>query len=302
MNHPMVSIACVTYNHENYISNAIDGFLMQKCNFDFEIIIGDDNSTDNTKVFLEKYKNEYPDKIQIILSDENRGSLENNIKVISACKGEFIAFCDGDDYWTDPIKLQKQVDFLNTNPKYVMTYSDISLVNESNLPIDGIKKFADHKNHYKSGDIFWDLYKNSFINTNTSCVRSDIIIELLDYVKNSKKDIRYIYDYWLWLHVARKGKVKFIDEIMAAYRIHDQRISRKSYFEKRWPFVKLDLAISLNKNDVKTTSNKNFVTNILLMAILNKNVDLGLKMKALQHLLKFPPKTSFIAKKFKEKF
>lgn len=302
MTKPLVSIACVTYNHEKFISKAIEGFLLQKTDFSFEILIGDDSSTDDTKQIIEEFEKKHPHKIRIVSSKRNIGSLENNIKVISSSKGKYIAFCDGDDYWTDQFKLQKQVDFLEANSEYVMTYSDISLVDVNGLPIDDLDTYADQKKYYKDGEIFWDLFKNSFINTNTTCVRSENVLTLLDYVKKHKKDRRYIYDYWLWLHIAREGKVKYIKDEMVAYRIHDQSISRKSYFEKRWPLVKLDVAFSLNKNEAKTVKNKNFVTNILLMSILNKNVDFGLKVRALTHLLKFPPTPSYIAEKIKKKF
>ena len=301
MNQPTVSIACVSYNHENYISDAIEGFLMQETDFNFEIIIGDDCSTDGTKSILEKYKSKYPEKIRIISSVQNRGSLKNNIKVISTCKGKYIAFCDGDDYWTDPLKLQKQVDFLEANSDYVMTYSDVSVVDEKNLAVKDTDKIIQQKFFYKSGDIFWDLFRNSFINTNTTCVRSDIILALLHYVNNYKKDKRYIYDYWLWLHVAKKGKVKFMNEKMAAYRIHDQRISRKSYFEKRWPLVKLDVVFSLKKEEVDEREKKNYITRILLSSLRNKNVDFKLKSRALKYLFTFPPSIPFVVEELSKK-
>lgn len=301
MKTPAVSIACVTYNHIEYIDKAVNGFLMQRCDFDYEIIIGDDNSTDGTKEILEKYKNEFPEKIKIITSDRNSGSLENNIKVISSCAGEFIAFCDGDDYWTDPFKLQKQVDFLKDNHDFIMTYADISFVDHKNQEIQNERKTNHQKVIYKSGEIFWDLFKNSFINTNTACVRSEIVFQLLNYVKNHKKNRHYIYDYWLWLNVARRGKVKFMNEKMAAYRIHGRRISNKSYFDKRWPAVKLDIALSLNEKEVTKKENRNFVTGILLSSLLNKKVEIKLKGKAIIHLFSYPPSVSYLFQKVTKK-
>ena len=116
----MVSISCITYNHQKYIAEALDGFLMQKTNFKYEIIIGEDCSTDNTKAIIESYRKKYPNKIQLIAYKDNVGATKNQIKTFNISKGKYIAMCDGDDYWTDPLKLQKQVDFMEHNPNYVI--------------------------------------------------------------------------------------------------------------------------------------------------------------------------------------
>ena len=115
---PVVSIACVTYNHEEYISQAIESFLAQKTNFVFEIVIGEDYSTDATRTICQEYATKYPDIIKLIISNSNIGAAKNGIRIFEACKGKYIALCDGDDYWTDPFKLQKQVDFLESNKDY----------------------------------------------------------------------------------------------------------------------------------------------------------------------------------------
>ncbi|WP_316811965.1 glycosyltransferase family 2 protein [Pedobacter heparinus] len=115
-----VSICCLTYNHERYIAQAIEGFLMQKTNFPFEIIVGEDCSTDHTRIILEDYKSRYPDQIRLITSTANVGANVNAVRVFKAAGAEYIAVCDGDDYWTDPLKLQKQIDFLEQNEDYVM--------------------------------------------------------------------------------------------------------------------------------------------------------------------------------------
>lgn len=115
-----LSICCLTYNHERYIAQAIEGFVMQKTNFPFEIIIGEDCSTDRTRLILEEYKSRYPDQIRLITSAANVGANINAVRVFKAAGAEYIAVCDGDDYWTDPLKLQKQIDFLEQNEDYVM--------------------------------------------------------------------------------------------------------------------------------------------------------------------------------------
>jgi glycosyltransferase involved in cell wall biosynthesis len=122
MNNPeiMVSVCCITYNQEKYIAEALDGFLMQKTNFKYEIIIGDDCSTDNTRAIVESYRQKHSDKIKVLNHDSNIGSIKNQVKTFNISKGKYVAMCDGDDYWTHPLKLQKQIDFLERNPKYVI--------------------------------------------------------------------------------------------------------------------------------------------------------------------------------------
>jgi glycosyltransferase involved in cell wall biosynthesis len=114
-----VSICCICYNQENFIGQALDSFLLQKTNFSYEIIIGDDCSTDNTMVICEKYANDYPGTIRLVRNKTNIGVLPNFIQTLNNCSGLYIAICEGDDYWCDPNKLQKQVDFLDTHPEYV---------------------------------------------------------------------------------------------------------------------------------------------------------------------------------------
>ena len=117
---PIVSVCCITYNHENFIGQAIEGFLMQKTNFPFEIIISDDCSTDNTRKVINAYIEQHPGKIKLLSSATNIGSHRNIARSINAAKGKYIAKCEGDDYWSHPYKLQKQVDFLRNNPNYII--------------------------------------------------------------------------------------------------------------------------------------------------------------------------------------
>lgn len=128
----MVSICCLTYNHEKYIAQAVEGFIMQETNFAFEIIIGEDCSKDGTRKILEEYVSRYPDKIKLITSAYNVGASNNGVRVFKAARGKYIAVCDGDDYWTDPLKLQKQVDFLERNEKFVMCGHYSKKITENN--------------------------------------------------------------------------------------------------------------------------------------------------------------------------
>ena len=113
---PLVSIFSLAYNHEAFIEKAIESWLMQKTNFRVEAVIGEDNSTDKTREIVFDYAKKYPDFIRVVTSDSNIGMRANSMRTRLACNGKYIAFCEGDDYWIDPLKLQKQVDIMEANP------------------------------------------------------------------------------------------------------------------------------------------------------------------------------------------
>src|SRR5262245_28919719 len=125
---PLVSISCMTYNHAAFIRTCLDHLLVQKTNFPFEIMIHDDASTDGTREIIEEYVSKYPEIIFPFYQKENQYS--KGVRGLSSrynyprCRGKYVAICEGDDYWTDPYKLQKQVDFLESHEDYVMAYHD----------------------------------------------------------------------------------------------------------------------------------------------------------------------------------
>lgn len=123
--HPVVSVHMITYNHEPYIRQAIEGVMMQKTDFEFELIIGEDCSYDETREICFEYQKKYPDKIRVLWWHENVSKFGGNGRRVRArCRGEFIAFCEGDDYWIDPLKLQKQVDVMRKHPNVGFCFCD----------------------------------------------------------------------------------------------------------------------------------------------------------------------------------
>lgn len=119
---PLVSVAMITYNHEKYILKAINSVLEQKTNFVYEIVIGEDFSKDGTSEICQKMADEYPGKIRLLSTFQNLGMLENFRRTMEACNGKYVAICEGDDYWTDDLKLQKQIKFMQDNPEYGFTF------------------------------------------------------------------------------------------------------------------------------------------------------------------------------------
>ena len=137
---PLASISCATYNHEPFIRQCLDHLLAQKTNFPFEIVIHDDASTDGTKEIVAAYALKYPDIIFPYYQNENQYS--KGVRGLQSrynyprCRGRYIAICEGDDYWPDPLKLQQQVDFLESHEEYVLTFHDFSVVDEKSQVID----------------------------------------------------------------------------------------------------------------------------------------------------------------------
>lgn len=121
---PVVSVNMITYNHEKYIAKAIEGVMSQEVDFPFELVIGEDCSPDNTRDIAIEYQKKYPHNIRVIYPEQNVGPNNNFRRTLEACRGEYIAICEGDDIWLDKTKLKKQVGFLAENPDYVITYHD----------------------------------------------------------------------------------------------------------------------------------------------------------------------------------
>jgi glycosyltransferase involved in cell wall biosynthesis len=131
MSKPVVSICMITYNHESFISEAIEGVLKQKCNFPFELVIGEDYSTDKTASIIKKYEKENPGIIKARYNHPNLGMMLNSERTLEECSGKYIAHCEGDDYWTDPLKLQKQVDYMESHLDSSFCFHQVNWINEA---------------------------------------------------------------------------------------------------------------------------------------------------------------------------
>ena len=134
---PLISICCITYNHVNYIRECINGFILQKTNFTFEILIFDDASTDGTDKIIKEFSSTYSNIITFLQTENQWGKNDGFINyLLPAAKGKYIAICEGDDYWTDHLKLQKQVDFLERNHNYVMCFHNVKILENQVLHDD----------------------------------------------------------------------------------------------------------------------------------------------------------------------
>jgi glycosyltransferase involved in cell wall biosynthesis len=211
----IVSVSCITFNHAPYIRACLDGFLMQKTSFVFEILIHDDCSTDGTREIIEEYSKKYPDIIFPIFQTENQYS--KGVRGMMArfnfprSRGKYLALCEGDDYWSDPYKLQRQVDFLEANTDFSICFHNMKILNESN---PSALEFTNSKDQESVSSILDLASKGNFMFT-----ASVVFKKPKDGFPNWLTDLP-IGDYAIHLFNAQFGKIKFLDQVMGVYRIH----------------------------------------------------------------------------------
>jgi len=204
-NEPLVSIICATFNHELYIRNCLEGIFMQKTNFLFEIILHDDASTDNTTEITREFESKYPGFIKPIYQNVNQYSQGNFINLYPLAKGKYIALCEGDDYWTDPYKLQKQVDFMEQHSNYSMTFHN-AIVNNLFDNTQTVFNKRLNKSTFGVKDI---VLKSWFTPTASFLFRNENFT--LPIWQNVNGDMIVLYV------CATKGNIYYMDELMCVY-------------------------------------------------------------------------------------
>jgi len=205
-----VSVQMVTYNHEEFIAKAIDSILMQRTSFDYEIVIGEDCSTDNTRNIIIDFQKRYPDKIRLLLNEKNLGMHRNGVQTLQACKGEYVAILEGDDYWTSPDKLQKQVDFLDNHPECVICFHNVSEVYK-----DGSREPRDvNQANQKEISTVEELLEGNFISHCTTMFRRGIV-DIPEWFSSLPMG-----DWPHHILLALHGKIGHINEVMAVHIFH----------------------------------------------------------------------------------
>lgn len=202
----------ITYNHEKFIREAIESVLMQKTNFDYELVIGEDCSTDTTRQVCLDYQQKYPNKIKLLLPEKNLGMMPNFIATLKACQGKYIALCEGDDYWTDENKLQKQVDFLETNTEYVICFHNSLELFETNPS----KIFYYCSKNQKQVSTLVDLLYRNYIPTCSVIFKNNLFENFPSWFNKLGMG-----DWSLHIINAQYGKIKYITEVMGVHRVHE---------------------------------------------------------------------------------
>jgi glycosyltransferase involved in cell wall biosynthesis len=212
---PLLTVCVITYNHTNYIKEAIDSILMQKVNFAWELVIADDYSTDGTREILEQYAKKHSN-VKLIFQKKNFGPEKNWLDLMSYPTSKYVLYMEGDDFLTDPHKFQKQIDFLEANKDYALCFHPVKVVYEDGSRPDGIFPAPELLKGKKTPELK-DLLAGNFIQTNSVMYRWRFIQENI-------KDVfpRSIIpgDWFLHILHAQKGKIGFINKVMSVYRRH----------------------------------------------------------------------------------
>ncbi len=223
----LVSVCVVTFNQNTFISECLDSILNQKTNFPFEIILGEDDSSDGTRSVCQGYAEKYPEKIRLFLRSRrdmiqingNPTGRFNFIENLKICKGKYIAFCEGDDYWTDPYKLQKQVDYLETHPECALCFTRAEVLRpDGSLHLHKLP-IPPHNGTYEYAQL---LQYHNFITTASVVFRRPEPFEFPEWFKQVP-----FGDLGIYKIVVQDQKIGLIEEVMSVYRIHDQGIYSK---------------------------------------------------------------------------
>ena len=234
---PLVAIHCLVYNHEPYLRDCLEGFVMQQTNFPFVTIVHDDASTDSSAAIIREYEEKYPDIIKPIYETENQYSKRNGSlgrimnAAIDATGAKYVAMCEGDDYWTDPLKLQKQVDFMEANPEYSICFHKVKRL---------IQQTGEFRDEIDVRDMpgrstIVDLVEGNYIHTPSVLYRiyPKIIKQCLNMIPC------FFGDYTTWLLLANEGDIFKFEDIMAVYRVGNGILSSTKWNTKH----KLELII-----------------------------------------------------------
>ncbi|MGI6078575.1 MAG: glycosyltransferase family 2 protein [Fastidiosipilaceae bacterium] len=217
---PLVSISVITYNHEKYIRQCLDGILMQKVNFPYEILVHDDASPDGTADIIREYEAKYPGIIKPIYQTENQYSQGKPVSKFNfdRARGKYLAFCEGDDYWTDPGKLQKQVDFLERHPEYIATAHRVKAINEHGEILD-ISGYTDVVEHVFTIDEYLNpLYPGTLPSQLASLVMRNVFLTLDPHIRDLFYSCNALGDQKLSLLLVMMGDIYCFSEDMTTYR------------------------------------------------------------------------------------
>lgn len=258
----LLSVAVITYHHENYIRQALDSILMQNVNFKYEIIIGEDCSPDNTRKILLEYYEKYPNRFKLIFRDKNVGATKNLYDVFMNCQGKYIALLEGDDFWTSPNKLQHQVDFLEEHNEYTGVSHDFEYVNKNGEHLS--------MSNEKRSDLAKEFTMNDFIKWEWPIQTATLVFRNF-FLNNKDEDFSIIYtahnlmaDRTLAMLILKKSNILIIREVMSAYRyiIEKDGTNYTSQFEipdKRKDIVEITLHyINMLEKYLTSCSNYNF--------------------------------------------
>ncbi len=238
MNRPKVSVSLITYNQEKYIAECLDSVVSQVTDFDFDIVVADDCSTDKTPEIIASYAARYPNIIKPVLREKNLGLVYNAVATMKSCTGQYIALMEGDDFWVDNNKLQMQADFLDKNDDCVFCFTNQYYFFE-NKPEEKLIFYNESNKPPEKFDLDYFMETKMLIPNNTKMFRNGMYPETFP-------DWFYTSDYWDWLlHIFQSfmGKMGYIDKITLGYRRHSEAV-----------FISVKKEVSVLTNSIDTIS------------------------------------------------
>lgn len=218
MNPPKLSIAVTTYNHEQFIAQALDSILSQDVDFSFEVVVGEDHSTDNTRKIVEDYKQKHPNIIYLLRQEKNLGYVKNFDLTLKACTGEYICIFDGDDVML-PGKLKKQVALLDAHPEFALVGHNVRAFDSKSGKTNRIIKPNHKRDFYTIEDLI--VYGSFFANCSKVFRKKYLPADGIDH------SIMVIADWYITLMIVDTHKIGFIHEVLAEYRVHSESIMQK---------------------------------------------------------------------------
>ena len=226
-----VSVLMLTYNQEQYINEAIRSVMLQQTNFPFELVIGNDSSTDETEAICRVWYDNYPHQIVLFNREQNLGLIQNFMQTYAHCRGEYVAICEGDDFWTDKHKLQTQVDFLDAHPDYSTCFHRVINYFQDN----GTKSLSN--GGQKMDTNIMDLARSNYISNVSAVFRRGLFGDFPEW-------FAYVstYDYAIHMLNAQYGDIHYINRPMAVYRQHGRAIWSEAGTDK-----KLDLSLKVRE-------------------------------------------------------
>jgi glycosyltransferase involved in cell wall biosynthesis len=267
-----VSVCVITYNHEKYIRQCIQGIVDQITDFDIEVIIGEDCSTDDTRTVICEFKEKYPNTVNPIFRNKNIGAISNFYDVLRVASGKYIALCEGDDYWTDPLKLQKQVDFLEANEDCSLCFHATEFVYANNPKKNFIHRPKRTPKDFKFEMKHAILGGGGFMATNSMFFKKECLNERPEWMDKAP-----VGDLPLMLLLASQGKIGYIDEIMAAYRVMTEN-SWSSAMQDQLKKKKNHYAILKTWDDFDIWSEKKYHQFVIRKKLKNKWIYLKSKL------------------------
>lgn len=238
MKEPLVSVCMTAYNHAPYIARAIEGVLRQRTSFGVELILGEDCSTDNTLSICREYAERYPDRVRLITSGENVGMRENYRRTALAARGRYVAYCDGDDFWIDEEKLQRQVEALEADPSVGLCYT------RSERRVE----HSDKRWEYPRGKMLTHFEGLLFSNTVENCTavaRRDLIEQYYNEVQPEKHPEWLTDDAPMWIWFSAQSKVVALERVTAVHSLLQESVSQSADYRKRIAFCDSLVDISL---------------------------------------------------------